>query len=152
MKSAEIEVRAVVDFLESASAATLEVKRLHRRLEALDERRGKLRAQSGATAKRITKLLALEREREVLLIGEELANYRRVEEFLARVPEMTHRTILRRRSLDVGKSWDEIRDDLAADGLFYSPRHMQRLHTQALEAAQKLWTTEREEGTVRERR
>ena len=85
---------AVVDFLESAAAAALEVRRLHRRLEGLDERRGKLRIQKGAAAKKIEKMLATEREREVQLIGEELKRYRRVEEFVARVPERAQRTIL----------------------------------------------------------
>ncbi|MBR3704467.1 MAG: hypothetical protein IKM11_03145 [Oscillospiraceae bacterium] len=141
MKSAN-EVCAVVDFLESATAAALEVRRLHRRLEGLDERRGKLRIQKGAAAKKIEKMLATEREREVQLIGEELKRYRRVEEFVARVPERAQRTILRRRYLDIGKSWDEIQSDLARDGVLYSPRHLQRLHTQALRAAQKLWDEE----------
>lgn len=142
MKNAENEMRTVVDFLESAGAATLELKRLRRRLDALDERRGNLQKRKGAAEKKIARLIADERERELTVVGEELETYRRVEKFVARVPEGTHRTILRRRYLDIGKSWDEIRDELAEDGLIYSQRHLQRLHTEALEAAQKLWDEE----------
>ena len=93
-------------------------------------------------------MIASEREREAQLIGEELKRYRCVEAFIARVPQQAQQTILRRRYLDIGKSWDEIRDDLARDGVLYSPRHLQRLHTQALRAAQMLW----DEEAGRERR
>lgn len=142
MKNAEHEMRAVVDFLEGAAAAALEVRRLRRRLEGLDERRGKLRIQKGASARKIEKMIAAEREREARLVSEELAAYRCVEEFIARVPQRAQRTILRRRYLDIGRSWDEIQSDLARDGILYSPRHLQRLHTQALRSALKLWNEE----------
>lgn len=146
MKNATNKLRDVVGFLESAEAATLEVRRLRRRLDELEARREGLQAQTGAAARKIAQRLAAEQARELVVINGELESYRRVEAFVAQLPEKTHRTILRRRYLDIGKSWTEIQDDLAQDGLYYSQRHLLRLHTQALEAARELWDQDREEG------
>ena len=152
MKNAANEMRSVVDFLESAGAATLEVRRLHRRLDALEARREGLRTQKGVVARKLVQRITEERERELAVVGEELESYRRVEAFVAQMPDKTYRTILRRRYLDVGKSWMEIQDDLAGDGLYYSQRHLMRLHTEALEAARLLWNQDGEEGTAEQRR
>ena len=149
MKNATNKPCDVVDFLESAEAAALEVKRLRRRLDELKARREELQTQKGAVARRIAQRIADEQARELAVVSEELESYRRVEAFVAQMPEKTHRTILRRRYLDTGKSWTEIQDDLARDGLYYSQRHLLRLHTQALEAARELWEQEREEGGQR---
>ena len=146
MKNATNKLCDVVNFLESAEAATLEVRRLRRRLDELEARREGLQTQKGAVARKIAQRLADEQARELAVVGEELECYRRVEAFVAQMPEKTHRTILRRRYLDIGKSWTEIQDDLAQDGLYYSQRHLLRLHTQALEAARELWDQDREEG------
>lgn len=149
MKNATNKLCDVVGFLESAEAATLEVRRLRRRLDELEARRERLQTRKGAAARKIAQRLADEQARELAVVGEELESYRRVEAFVAQMPEKTHRTILRRRYLDIGKSWTEIQDDLARDGLYYSQRHLLRLHTQALEAARKLWDQDREEGRQR---
>lgn len=151
MKIAENEKCAVVEFLESAEAATLEGRRLQRRLEALEMRRDGLKIRGGAVARKLDKLILAEREREVAVVHEELESYRRVEAFVARVPGRVNRTILRRKYLDVGRSWTEIGEELARDGLFYSQRHLLRLHAQAVEAAQKLWDEERGEEIVKRR-
>lgn len=151
MKIAENEKCAVVEFLESAEAATLEGRRLQRRLETLETRRDGLKIRGGAVARKLEKLILAEREREVALVHEELENYRRVEAFVARVPGRVNRTILRRKYLDVGRSWTEIGEELARDGVFYSQRHLLRLHAQAVEAAQKLWDEERGEEIVKRR-
>ncbi len=152
MKNAMNRLCDVVDFLESAGAARLEVQRLQRRLDALEARREGLRVQQGAVARKISQRIAEERERELTVVSEELESYRRVEAFVAQIPDRTHCTILRRRYLETGKSWTEIQNDLARDGVYYSQRHLQRLHTQALEEARRLWNRDGEEGTVRERR
>ena len=149
MKNATNKLCDVVDFLESAEATVLEVKRLRRRLDERKERRDQLQTRKGALARRIAQRIADEQARELAVVSEELESYRRVETFVAQMPEKTHRTILRRRYLDTGKSWTEIQDDLARDGLYYSQRHLLRLHTQALEAARELWDQEREEGGQR---
>ena len=143
---------SVLMFLESAGAAALESRRLQRRLDGLSQRRARLRLQKGAAARKLTKLIDEERERELAVTQRELESYRQVESFLEKIPDGMHRTILRRRYLDVGRSWTEIHDQLAEDGLFYSGRHIMRLHTQAVAAAQMLWNKEREEGAGKERR
>ena len=143
---------AVLSFLESAGAAALERKRLQRRLEGLNKQRAELRTRRGTAARRIGTLIDVEREREVAATQRELESYREVEEFLDRIPDATYRTILRRRYLDVGLSWTEIQDRLAEDGVYYSQRHIIRLHTQAVEAARTLWQEEREEGDREKRR
>ena len=151
MKIAKNEKCGVVEFLESAEAATLEERRLHRRLEALETRCDGLRVRGGAVERKLEKMILAEREREVAVVNEELESYRRVEAFVARVPGRVNRTILRRKYLDVGKNWTEIAEELARDGVFYSQRHLLRLHAQAVEAAQKLWDEERGEETVKGR-
>lgn len=151
MKNAENEKCAVMEFLESAEAATLEGRRLQRRLDALEARRGSLRLRGGAVERKLEMMILAEREREVALVHEELESYRRVEAFVARVPGRVNRTILRRKYLDVGRSWTEIGEELARDGVFYSQRHLLRLHAQAVEAAQKLWDEERGEEIVKRR-
>lgn len=152
MKNGTNENCAVLGFLESAGAAALESRRLRRRLDGLSERRAKLRTQSGAVARKLGKLIDAECERELAVVKQELESYQQVEAFLARVPDRIHRTILRRRYLDVGLSWTEIQDKLAEDGLLYSQRHIIRLHTQAVKAAQMLWSMEGEEGEDKKRR
>lgn len=152
MRSEMREEASVLNFLESAGAAALESRRLRRRLDGLGERRSQLRLRKGAAARRLARLLDEEQERELAAVKLELESYRKVEAFLARIPDGTYRTILRRRYLDVGLSWSEIRDRLEEDGLYYSERHIARLHTQAVEAAQTLWNREREEGEVKKRR
>ena len=151
MKNAENERCGVVEFLESAEAAVLEGRRLQRRLEVLEARRSSLRVRNGAVARKLAQMIIAEREREIAVVNEELENYRRVEAFVARVPGRVNRTILRRKYLDVGKSWTEIGEELAQDGLYYSQRHLLRLHTQAVEAAGKLWDEERGEEKVKGR-
>lgn len=152
MRNETREEASVLSFLESAGAAALECSRLRRRLDGLGERREQLRQRKGTAARKIAQMLDEEHERELAAAEKELESYRRVEAFLNRIPDGTYRTILRRRYLDVGLSWTEIRDRLAEDGLYYSERHITRLHTQAVEAAQMLWNREREEGEGGKRR
>ena len=142
----------VLGFLESAGTAALESRRLRRMMDGLGEQQGQLRLQKGAAVRTMARLLGEEQERTLAAAKKELESYRKVEAFLNRIPDGTHRTILRRRYLDVGLNWTEIRDRLAEDGLYYSERHIIRLHTQAVEAARMLWEREREEGESEKRR
>ena len=152
MRNGMNEKQTVVGFLESAGAAAMESRRLQRRVESLTEQQSKLLSRKGAAARKLTRLIDTERTRELALMEQELESYRAVEKFLAKIPDGAHRTILRRRYLDVGLSWTEIRDRLAQDGLYYSQRHIIRLHTQAVEAASELWNTVGEEGARKKRR
>ena len=152
MKNGIDENQTVMEFLESAGAAALESKRLQRRLDGLSERSVRLGTKRGAKVRRLDRLIRKEWERELAAAEKELESYREVETFLERIPDGTQRMILRRKYLDVGLSWTEIQDRLAEDGVFYSQRHIIRLHTQAVEAARVLWIKERGEGTVKKRR
>ena len=143
MKNETNEAYAVEGFLESATAAAMESKRLERRIDELDKRLGALRRRKQRTAaKRLSELLGEEMQRERQQIGREMEQYRRVEAFLDRIPDGMCRTILKRRYLEVGVNWTEIQDGLAQDGMFYSQRHLVRLFTRALEQAQRLWDGE----------
>lgn len=152
MKNEMNEFHSVEAFLESAEIATLEVKRLQRRLAELTQRQGDLRPRKDAAARRLIRMIDAACKREAELVSRELEVYRSVEEFVARVPGRTNRMILRRRYLEPGLNWTEVRDLLEKDGVIYSMRQLTRLHTQAMEEARKLWETEGEEGAVKKRR
>lgn len=152
MKNAMHEADDVMEFLESAQTAALEGKRLRRRLAELARRRDALKKQKGEAARKLDRLLEEERKREFALAGGEMNQYRSVEAFVSRIPGNLHRTILRRRYLDVEQSWAKIRKSLAEDGMFYSERHLLRLHAEAVEEARKLWEQGGKEGTVKKRR
>lgn len=146
------EQRALLEFLETAGAAALESCRVQRRLDELKNRRDALKTRKGVTARRMKNMLEAEYKREFEVLTKELDSYRRVEAFIDRIPDSFHRLVLRRRYLDRAKNWNEIRIVLEQDGLRYSPRHLTRLHTEAMEAACLLWNREREEEHDKERR
>ena len=152
MKNGRVENGSVQEFLESAGTAALECKRLRRRLKVLTERRAEFQTQRRAGARKIARLICDEWERELAAVEREQERYRTVEAFLEQIPDEMYRMILRRRYLDVGLSWEEIRERLEEDGVFYSQRHITRLHTQALEAAQLLWDRVGKEGESLKRR
>lgn len=152
MKNATDSTEEMMTFLESAYAASLESRRLQRRLKELGERREKLKNRRGTVARKLEKLLAEESKREFAVACEEMECYRRVERFLSRIPGKLHRTILRRRYLESGSNWVEIGRTLEEDGAAYSVRHLIRLHAEALEEAWLLWKQEGEEGTTGKRR
>lgn len=152
MRCAMSEQTSLQTFLESAQAAALERIRLQRRQEELERRCAALTNRRSASARRLQAMLAAEYRREADITRRELEQYRRVEEFLARLKEPAHRTILRRRYLEVGMGWNEVQSRLAQDGLLYSLRQLMRMHAEALEAARLLWMEEGEEESDRERR
>lgn len=139
-------------FLESAQEAALEQRRLQRRQEELERRYAALANHRSAVARRLKAKLSAEHRREADLVGRELEQYRRVESFIAKLGASSHRTILRRRYLEIGGGWSEVRSRLAEDGLVYSPRQLLRLYAEAMEAARLLWMEEGEEESDRERR
>lgn len=152
MKNAMNDEQAVLEFLESAGMAMLENRRLQRRLDSLKDRRDALQSRRSKAARKLKEQLEAEYKRELDVMERELDSYRRVEEFIARLPGSVHRMILRRRYLETWNSWNEVQMVLAADGLNYSLRHLGRLHMGALEKARLLWIREREEESNRERR
>lgn len=136
----------VKEFLRSALEAKLEAKRRSRRVKELESRCTKMTAApdsgacGGGNADRevLWALLADERDKEEKALHEELAQYKAVEDFIARLDDPVHRAILRLRYLE-GLGWVKLQQQLYRDGVYYSERHITRLHGAALEAARELW-------------
>ena len=66
------------------------------------------------------------------------AQLRAVDEFLSRMQTPLYRLILKYRYVN-GDSWADILTHLQNSGVFYSDRHIYRLHGLALREARKLW-------------
>ena len=138
-------------FLESAMEARLEARRRKARADELSLRCNRLVAAAGGAPGRgggdmqlLWAALADERDREQAAELEELKQYRRVEDFIGRLPEPSHRMILKRRYLAGQTNWVQVQQRLSRDGMIYSESHLKRLHGQALESAGELWETEHE--------
>ena len=69
---------------------------------------------------------------------------RRVENFIDRIPNDSYRLMLKLRYLDC-LSWERVQELLSRSGVFYSDRHIYRLHGEALEAARRLWAQDNKE-------
>ena len=136
----------VKEFLRSALEAKLEAKRRSRRVKELESRCTKMTAApdsgacGGGNADReaLWALLADERSKEETALHEELSQYKDVEDFIARLDDPVHRAILRLRYLE-GLGWVKLQQQLYRDGVYYSERHITRLHGAALEEARELW-------------
>lgn len=146
MKNEMNEYQPMLTFLESARETALESLRHQRRLDELKKRLDSLKSHRSITARRLKSILEGEYKRELELIDRELDSYRRVERFIESLHDPIHRMILRRRYLEIGCSWSELRSRLAMDGLSYSQRQLSRMHTEALKAAWLLWQEEGEEA------
>jgi len=135
----------VEKFLESANEALLESKRIYRRVELLSARCESLMKQLGGmgqeneTLEKLRKRLDEERVREMEATRREMERYREVEEFIDQLEKPDHRTILRRRYLDMGLTWVQIHQRLISDGWFYSERQLFRMYRDALREAREIW-------------
>ena len=136
---------SVERFLESANEALLESKRIYRRVELLSARCEKLVKQLGGvgqeneTLEKLRDRLDEERVREMEATRREMERYREVEEFIDQLENPDHRTILRRRYLDMGLTWVQIHQRLISDGWFYSERQLFRMYRDALREAREIW-------------
>ena len=137
----------VKDFLRSAVERRIEVKRHKRRLALLESQCTQIPAPPSAAPggggdthgrESLWAALADAREEEARLIKAELEQYRTVELFIKYIPDTTHRTLLRLRYLE-GMSWTKLQFALCDEGVYYSDRHLRRIHDAAVEEARKLW-------------
>lgn len=135
----------VKEFLESAIEAKVEAARLKRRVAELESRCQKMTAQmkdvpggGRADNQALWVLLAEEIEREKAAHRGALEQYRTVETFIAHLSKPVHRALLRLRYLE-GLGWVKVQQELYKQGIFYSERHISRLHAYALEEARALW-------------
>lgn len=132
-------------FLESAIEAKIDAARLKRRVTELESRCQKMTAQMKANPgggksdiQELWALLADEVEREKAAQRAALEQYHTVEAFITRLSKPTHRAILKLRYLG-GLGWVKVQQELYKQGIFYSERHISRLHNYALDEAFELW-------------
>lgn len=142
----ELEKDPVREFLNSATEAKLEIMRHRMRAEELECRCTKVTASmsgmpggGNSDAQQLWATLADERTKEREAEKRETETYRQVEEFINKLPNSDHRAVLRLRYLN-GMGWVNVQMKLYEAGIFYSERHIYRLHGDALEAARELWT------------
>ena len=144
-------------FLASATAARLEADRHARRVAALDSRCARVTASlhagpggGQADAEALWAALCDARTEAAQAVRAEMDRYRAVENFIARLQDPTHRSILALRYLE-GLNWIQVQHRLAEHGSVYSERHVTRLHGQALQAARLIWRdTEKPDPNIQE--
>ena len=98
----------------------------------------------GGDAEKMWAALADESARLYPLLKAAMEQERRVENFIDRIPHDSYRLILKLRYLDC-LSWERVQELLSRSGVFYSDRHIYRLHGEALEAARRLWAQDNKE-------
>lgn len=94
-----------------------------------------------ADAQALWAKLADERSLATTLYRRMLDQETAVERFIAELPSEIHQAILLERYVDsAGKPWPEVTTELAKHyRLYYTERHVQRLHGAALESARLMW-------------
>lgn len=66
---------------------------------------------------------------------------RDVEEFISQIPDVRHRAVLSLYYVSLLK-WPRVVEEMEKCGLYYSDRHIFRLHGDALQSARILWTSQ----------
>lgn len=131
-------------FLRSVKEARIEKRRCEHRLEELRSQCERMTAAygpstgGGGEVHKDALLIAAAEQSEVLrrkaaaYVGRICA----VEEFIAELPDVRQRTILRLRYVDL-LGWNAVREGLQEYGLYYEDRQMFRLHGAALAEARR---------------
>lgn len=137
----------VKDFLRSAVESRLEVKRHQRRMALLESQCTRVTSSMSAAPggggsdhgrEGLWAALADARAEEERLMKASLEQYRSVELFIKYIPDTQHRSLLRLRYLE-GMSWTRLQFALCDEGVYYSDRHLRRIHDAAIESARELW-------------
>ena len=123
------------DFLRSVKEARIEKRRCEFRLEELRSQCERMTAAYGPSTGGGGEL-----HKDALLIRRIAV----VEDFIATLPDVRQRTILRLRYIDV-LGWNSVREGLQEYGLYYEDRQMFRLHGAALAEARKRFPAYAEE-------
>jgi len=149
------------DFLRSVREARIETRRCEYRLEELRAQCERTTASYGGLAPggagddHKDALLVAAAEQTEELHRRTLCYVRRiraVEDFIASLPDVRQRTVLRLRYVD-GLRWDAVREGMAEYGLNYEDRQVYRLHGAALAEARTrfpAWAEEHPETTPKE--
>lgn len=134
------------EFLESVKDARFVQRRCERKLEELDSRCTAMTARitgvpgGGGDVHKDDALIALAQTRAELKEAQALASLREreVERFINGLPDVRHRVILTLYYVDL-LTWPRVVEEMGKCGLYYSERHVFRIHGEALQAARELW-------------
>lgn len=136
----------VREFLESVRDARFEVRRSEIKLEELEAQSTSITARmtgmpgGGGDVHKDHALIALAMARSALEItrAEAEAKVREVEWFINLLPDVRHRAVLTFYYVHLFK-WPRVVEELEKCGMYYSDRHIFRLHGDALQSARMLW-------------
>lgn len=135
------------EFLESVRDAKFVQRRCELKLEQLEAEctsiTARLSAEPGGGKSDVHKdapLVALAQTRTDLKNAYMAVKQREkeVEDFINKLDDVRHRAVLSLHYVDLMK-WPRVVDEMEKCGLYYSDRHIFRLHGDALQAARNLW-------------
>jgi DNA-directed RNA polymerase specialized sigma24 family protein len=137
----------VKEFLYSAIEARIDVKRHKRRVQELDAQCARLTANMSGMPRgggddhsheAMWNALADAREQELLAMKRAEEQKQTVDLFITHIPKSQHRSVLKLRYVE-GMSWTRMQFALCDEGVYYSDRHIRRIHDKALDVARELW-------------
>ena len=136
----------VREFLESVRDARFALRRSELKLEELAAQSTSMTARitgalgGGGDVHKDSALIALAMARESLeqTKAEAEAQVLKVEEFISKLPDVRHRAVLTFYYVHLFK-WPRVVEEMEKCGMYYSDRHIFRLHGDALQAARTLW-------------
>lgn len=141
------EADPMLDFLRSVTECRLEIKRLKSRVAELDSQSKKSTPSPGGTPggggdthghESLWAALADARDRAEQVAVKREEQIKAVEVFISKIPDTRHRTILRLKYLK-GLNWTRMQFALREEGVYYSDRHLRRMHGKALASARTVW-------------
>ena len=139
----------VVEFLDSLRVARQEIHLCRERIAELEDANTRITTAwkeaptgGGDVHKDATVIALADKRAELLALEKDYADQMlAVEQFIARLDDPVYRTILELRYVKLLR-WPKVHQKMEDAGLWYSYRHMTRLHGQALAAARRLWNTD----------
>jgi len=132
------------DFLRSVRTCIVEKTRCEALLRTLWAQCEKITAAygpllpGGGDAHRDALLLTVAEQSDELLLRTQdyVRRITAVEDFIATMPDVRHRAVLRLRYVDC-KRWDDVRESLKEYGIYYEDAQIFRLHGKALQEARR---------------
>lgn len=133
-------------FLESVRDARFEMLRCELKLEQIDSQSKFITARitgvpgGGGDVHKDSTIIALAAARDALekAYKEAADKEREVEDFIGRLADVRHRAVLTLYYVNLF-TWPRVVQEMEKCGLYYSERHVFRLHGDALQAARTLW-------------
>ena len=143
-------VDPVRTFLESVKDARFEMLRCELKLEQIDAQCKSITARitgmpgGSGDSHKDSGMIALALAREALEKAYEDARRKEaeVENFISRLTDVRHRAVLTLYYVNL-MTWPRVVKELEKCGIYYSERHVFRLHGEALQAARALWSEDK---------